>query len=88
MISWNQTPDGWAVNLDGSNAASQFSLPRLELHSGRQGWTCVCRFADGTSRPVPLGRASSAADAKRAGAEEALLVLGAGYDAQLRALLL
>jgi invasion protein IalB len=87
MISWNRTLDGWAVNLDGSNAAQQFTLPRIELHSGRGGWTCVCRLQDGTSRPVPVDAAIGAAEAKRAGVEDALLALGAPYESQLRALL-
>jgi hypothetical protein len=87
MISWNRTLDGWAVNLDGSNAALGFALPRIELHSGRGGWTCVCRLGDGTSRAVTVGVSSSAAEAKRAGIEDALLALGGGYETQLRALL-
>jgi hypothetical protein len=87
MISWSRTPDGWAVNLDGSNAAHQFALPRIELHSGPGGWTCICRLGDGTARPVPVTGATSAAQAKRAGVEDALLAFGTGYEAQLRALL-
>lgn len=86
-MSWNRTLDGWAVNLDGTNAALRFALPRIELHSGSRGWTCVCRTADGTSRTVTVGASSSAAEAKRAGVEEALLALGIDYEAQLRALL-
>lgn len=87
MISWSRTLDGWAVNLDGSNAALRFTLPRIELHSGSGGWTCVCLLPNGTSRPVALGSSSSAAEVKRAGVEEALLALGTGYEARLRALL-
>jgi len=87
MISWSRTLDGWAVNLDGSNAAHGFALPRIELHSGPGGWTCLCRLEDGTSRAVTIGTSSSAAEAKRAGVEEALLALGRGYEAQLRTLL-
>lgn len=87
MISWNRTLDGWAVNLDGSNAAHTFALPRIELHSGPGGWTCVCRLVDGTSRPVPIAGASSAAEAKRTGVEEGLLALGMAYEARLQALL-
>ncbi len=87
MISWSRTLDGWAVNLDGTDAAREFTLPRIELHSGAQGWTCVCHLPDGTSRQVPLGPAPSAAAAKRAGVEEALLVFGTRYESELRALL-
>lgn len=87
MLSWNRTLDGWAVNLDGSDAANHFTLPRIELHSGPWGWTCLCRLQDGTSRPVPVGASTSAAEAKRAGVEDALLALGVQYEARLRALL-
>jgi hypothetical protein len=86
MVSWSRTLDGWAVNLDGSDAARQFTLPRIELRSGPGGWTCACLLRDGTSRPVAVGGSSSAAQAKRAGVE-ALLALGSGYEVQLRALL-
>ncbi|HEY6006624.1 MAG TPA: hypothetical protein VIV57_27335 [Anaeromyxobacter sp.] len=87
MLSWNRTLDGWAVNLDGTNAAHEFTLPRIELHSGPGGWTCVCRLQDGTARPVAVGAATSAGEAKRACVEEALLALGTRYESALRALL-
>ncbi len=87
MISWIRTLDGWAVNLDGTNAAREFTLPRIELHSGARGWTCVCHLQDGTSRPVPVGPSTTAAAAKRAGIEGALLALGTRYESELRALL-
>jgi hypothetical protein len=86
MISWKRTLDGWAVNLDGSDAANRFALPRIELHSGPHGWTCVCLLTDGTSRPVAVGTSSNAVTAKRAGVE-ALLALGGSYETELRALL-
>lgn len=86
MIAWFKTPDGWAVNLDGTNAVG-FALPRLELHSGPQGWTCVCLQQNGTSLQLPLGGSASAPAAKRAAAEEALLAFGAQYEPALRALL-
>ncbi len=86
MISWCKTEDGWAVNLDGTSAAGQFSLPRIELHSGAKGWTCVCHRENGTSTALPLGAALAAAAAKRV-AVEAMLALGTSYDAQLLALL-
>lgn len=87
MISWTRTLDGWAVNLDGTDAGREFTLPRIELHSGPDGWTCVCHLQDGTSRRVPIGHSASAAAAKRAGIEEALLALGTRYESELRALL-
>jgi hypothetical protein len=86
VISWCRTPDGWAVNLDGTNAGAEFSLPRIELHSGPNGWTCVCHRPDGTSLKLPLGGGASARAAKDAAAE-AMLALGTQYDAQLLALL-
>lgn len=87
MVGWARTPDGWAVNLDGTDAARQFSLPRLELHAGARGWTCVCHLPDGTSRPVHTGGQATLAGAKRAAVEEALRVLGGTYDRELRSLL-
>jgi hypothetical protein len=87
MISWVQTPDGWAVNLDGTNAAAGFSLPRVELHSGPRGWTCVCHLANGTSRQLPLGDVASTSAAKRAALAAASPMLGAQYEPELRALL-
>ncbi len=85
-MPWNRTLDGWAVNLDGSDAATTFALPRIELHSGARGWTCVCRLADGTSREVVVGRASDAAAVKRAGVAQARLALGDRFEERLRAL--
>ncbi len=87
MISWEQTPDGWAVNVDGTNANEKFTLPRVELHSGPRGWTCVCHRENGTSRQQPLGSPASLVAAKRAAVEEALVALGVQYEPQLRALL-
>ncbi len=87
MISWAQTPSGWAVNLDGTNAANEFTLPRLELHSGPRGWTCVYHRRNGMSRQLPLGSAATTPAAKRAAILEALLALEAQYEPELRALL-
>jgi hypothetical protein len=87
VISWFQTPFGWAVNLDGTNAADEFRLPRVELHSGPRGWTCVCHRQNGTSRELPLGSAATTSAAKRAAIAEALLALGAQYEPELRELL-
>jgi hypothetical protein len=87
MIYWMRTPDGWAVNLDGTNAARDFTLPCIQLHSGPQGWTCVCHLPDGTSRPLRVGPATTAVAAKRAAIKEALVALGARYASELRVLL-
>jgi hypothetical protein len=86
VISWCKTPDGWAVNLDGTNATTAFSLPRIELHSGPNGWTCICHRSNGTSLKLPLGAGASAEAAKHS-ATEAMLALGTRYGAQLLALL-
>jgi len=86
MISWFRTLRGWAANMDGTNAA-EFSLPRLELHSGASGWTCVCHRQNGTSLQLPLGDAATTPAAKRAAAEEALAAVGAQYELELRALI-
>lgn len=86
MISWCKTPDGWAVNLDGTKASAGFSLPRIELHSGANGWTCVCHRQNGTFLKLPLGGGASTRAAKHAAAE-AMLALGTRYDTQLLALL-
>jgi hypothetical protein len=88
MMYWMRTENGWAVNLDGTNAALTFTLPRIELHSGPHGWACVFHLENGTSRLVPLGNSASAAVAKRAGIEGSLAaVVGTKYEPELRALL-
>ncbi len=87
MTAWARTGDGWAVNLDGTDAASEFALPRIELHSGPHGWTCACHLPDGTTRTLEIGAASTAAGARRAAVEHALAALGAQYEAALRKLL-
>jgi hypothetical protein len=87
MNCWARTQDGWAVNLDGTDAARVFSLPRIELHAGAGGWTCVSHLPDGTSRPTAVGSPPTIAAAKRAAIEEALRTLGTTYEPDLRALL-
>jgi hypothetical protein len=86
MLSWCKTPVGWALNLDGTDARATFSLPRIELHTGPKGWTCVCHRQNGTFVKLPLGVGASAGAAKNAAAE-AMLALGTGYDSQLLAML-
>jgi len=87
MAGWARTSDGWAVNLDGSDAAATFALPRLELHSGPRGWTGVCHLEGGASRELAIGHAGSAAEARRAAAEHALEAIGERWRPALRALL-
>ena len=85
-LCWRKTPDGWAVNLDGTDASAGFSLPRIELHSGPNGWTCLCHRQNGTFLKLPLGVGMSA-EAAMHSAAEAMLALGSEYEVQLRALL-
>jgi hypothetical protein len=88
MMNWDRTENGWAVNLDGTDAALTFTLPRIEVRSSPRGWACVCHLENGTSRLVPLGDSTSAAAAMRAGMEGSLTaVVGTQYEPELRALL-
>ena len=86
MTAWARTRDGWALNLDGTDAATRFSLPRLELRSSAEGWQCVCLLADGRSHEV-RGAVGSISAARRTTVEEARSVLGAEYASVLDALL-
>src|SRR5574342_999377 len=87
MKGWARTRDGWALNLDGSDAAAGFSLPRLELHASPAGWQCVCHLPDGTSLRPPQARADPISSAKSAALREARSVLGSSYAGVLDALL-
>lgn len=87
MIFWSQTEGGWAVNLDGTNAALQYTLPRIELRSSPRGWACTCHLENGISRLVPLGAPGSASAAMRAGIEGSLSAVSAEYAPDLQALL-
>ncbi len=86
MKGWARTGDGWALNLDGSDAAAGFSFPRLELHASPAGWQCVCHLADGTSHR-PRCPMDSTLAAKRGALREARSVLGSGYAGVLDELL-
>jgi len=79
MTFWARTSDGWAVNLDGTDAARSFTLPRIEIHSSPRGWACACHLGNGTSLRVPLGHPADAAAARHAGMEAYLRVVGARY---------
>jgi hypothetical protein len=86
MIGWAKTTDGWALNVDGTDAATRFAFPRLELHCGARGWQCRCLLANGTSHGV-RGPSASLTSAKRATLERARAVLGAAYAGALDELL-
>jgi hypothetical protein len=47
VTPWRRISGGWAINLDGSDAARVFSLPRIEVRSSPQGWRSECFLADG-----------------------------------------
>jgi hypothetical protein len=67
MTRWSRIADGWAVNLDGTDAALVFSLPRVEVHSSPRGWQSSCFLEDGRQTewtpPYPGGVAATMADA-------------------------
>jgi hypothetical protein len=70
MTGWARIESGWAVNLDGSDAATVFSLPRLELHPSARGWHSLCLFANGTRLDL-LARPDDSVHVARAAAEAA-----------------
>ena len=70
MSGWVRVGSSWAMNLDGSDAAAIFSLPRLEVHPTAHGWRTLCLRQDGT-RSDRLGRAAGTVYEARAAAEAA-----------------
>ena len=85
MPRWARIADGWAVNLDGSDAAAGVSFPRLELRAGAGGWECACLLPDGTTLRV-ASRAGSRHDAQRLLAARVRDVLGPEWKGALDAL--
>jgi hypothetical protein len=85
-IRWARIANGWAFNLDRSDAAKAFSLPRLELHPSPAGWSCLCLLLDGTSHQV-RGLVGSPSTAKRATVGHARGILGSPYAGVLAELL-
>lgn len=86
MIEWARIGDGWAFNLDRTDAAKTFSFPRLEIHRSPLGWRCLCLLLDGTSHQV-RGLVGSTTTAKRAAVDQARGVLGPPYAGVLDELL-
>jgi hypothetical protein len=84
--AWARTTDGWALNIDGSNAADVFSLPRLELRQSSKGWRSLCFLANGTQRERAGGAADSLMAAKADALEQAGPLLGPAHAAALHAL--
>jgi hypothetical protein len=85
MTAWARTSEGFAANLDGTDAAREVSFPRLELRSGPGGWECRCLLADGTSVDA-RGRHGSTSEAKATVVERARSVLGPEWARALETL--
>jgi hypothetical protein len=85
MTGWARTAEGYAANLDGSDAAREVTFPRLELRSGPAGWECRCLLPDGSAADT-RGRHGSTGEAKAAVIERARAVLGPAWAAALDAL--
>jgi len=64
MTAWARVPGGWALNLDGSDAAAVFSLPRLEARAGPNGWQSLCLSEDGSRRENAKRATASVWEAK------------------------
>lgn len=86
MTAWARTTDGWALNVDGSNAAMVFTLPRLELRSSSRGWRSLCFLPDGVQQEQAGGAADSLMAAKAAAVAQARRLLGPVYAAALLAI--
>lgn len=86
MSAWARTADGWAANLDGSDAAVVFSLPRLEIHASAQGWRSLCLLPDGTLRESAVGSMGGMLAAKAAARAQAGRMLGPAHAAALASL--
>ncbi len=84
MISWARIPDGWALNLDGTDGALVFSLPRLEIHSSPHGWRSECLMLDGTRRECGGAYLGGMAAAQATALAQAVQMLGADHAAALR----
>jgi hypothetical protein len=70
VTGWARIPSGWALNLDGSDAAAVFSLPRLEVHPTARGWQSLCLRQDGT-RSDRIGSPGDTVHVAREAAEAA-----------------
>lgn len=67
MTRWARITGGWAANLDGSDAAKGFTLPRVEVQATPQGFRSACYLPDGRrsewTSAYPGGSAAAMADA-------------------------
>jgi predicted RecA/RadA family phage recombinase len=87
MRKWARTAEGWAVNLDGSDARTVFTLPRVEVRSSSQGWRLLCLLSDGTQRERAAGSLGSVGAAKAAAIGEAGRMLGPEHASAVAELL-
>lgn len=85
MPRWARIEDGYAANLDGSDAAAGMAFPRLELRSGAGGWQGACLLPDGTAVHLHA-RVESRVEAHRALVDRARAVLGPEWATALAAL--
>jgi len=84
VISWARITEGWAINLDGTNAALVFSLPRIEVRSSSRGWRSECLLADGTRSECGTAYQGGVAAAKAGALAQAERLLGPVDAATLR----
>jgi hypothetical protein len=86
MSGWARTADGWAMNLDGSDGALGFSLPRIELRSGSRGWRSHLFLADGSRLEQASVGADSLMAAKASAVEQARGLLNLPHAGALASL--
>jgi hypothetical protein len=85
MARWERTAEGFAANLDGTDASRAVSFPRLELRTGPAGWECRCLLPDGRALDA-RGRYGSTAEAKGAVVARARAALGPEWGPALDSL--
>lgn len=83
MSAWAKVEEGWALNLDGSDAAAVFTLPRLEVRASAAGWTSLCFLEDGTRSERTGCPADSVPGAKAAALDQAARLLGPAHASAL-----
>jgi hypothetical protein len=84
VTSWARISEGWALNLDGSDAAQVFSLPRIEVRSSPRGWRSECLLPDGTRAECGVASQGDVAEAKASAVAQAGRLLGPAYAAALK----
>jgi hypothetical protein len=83
-VTWRRVPEGWAVNLDGTDAARVFALPRVEVRSSPGGWLIACFNEDGSRSGGGVAHSSGLVDAKQRAIAEAARGLPERYRERLR----